>query len=301
MNTLNPKKVSVKIYRWDDANAVRLDKTANCMQMIFKSCLVTGYGSKQGAGWTSEFDGTVNGVTVLRAKQGVEQDFYLRLSGDIGTEMTAQVYTAMTDANTGTLKLQCDTPFKYAIANSTGKWLLLATERSFWFFCEQHYTSDNIKSKPSKTGAWFFCGDTAKNTLGRRATVLMHTGGSWSDGDYGSMTTYHREYLTGAVNSNKKGNTPGKLYSLVENTVYDTVPLTLFNGLSVYADRAILSPFFVTANQKMYCIPGLYIPAHPDLQNNFDAINVEGVDMIVMSSSGGGVSNVYLQSTAWDY
>lgn len=69
----------------------------------------------------------------------------------------------------------------------------------------------------------------------------------------------------------------------------------------MYADRAILSPFFVTANQKMYCIPGLYIPAHPDLQNNFDAINVEGVDMIVMSSSGGGVSNVYLQSTAWDY
>lgn len=301
MNILNPEKVPVKIYRWDDANAVKLDKTANCMQMIFKSCLVTGYGSKQGAGWTSEFDNTVNGVTVLRAKQGIEQDFYLRLSNDNGTEMTAQIYTAMTDSNNGTLKLQCGTPFKYAKANSTGKWLLLATERSFWFFCEQQYISGQVAAMPSKTGAWFFAGDTSKNTLGSRAIALTHTSGSWTDGDYGSMTTYHRSYLTGVVNSQQTGNTIGKLYSPFENTVYDTVPLMLFNGLTTYADKAILSPFFVSANQKMYCIPGLYIPANPTLQNNFDLINVEGVNMIVMSSSGGGASNVYLQSTAWDY
>lgn len=301
MNTLNPEKIPVKIYRWDDANAPKLDKSANCMQMIFKACLVTGYGSKTDAGWTSEFDNTMSGVTVLRAKQGVEQDFYLRLSNDTGTSMTAQVYTAMTDANKGALKLQCDTPFKYAKNNSTGKWLLIATDRSFWFFCEQRFNSTGLATTPEKTGAWFFAGDTAKNTLGRRAIALMHTGGNWDDGDFGSMTTYHRRNLAGIVNTNSDTNTKGRVYAVLENAVYDTVPLMLFNGLSVYADKAILSPFFVTANQKMYCIPGLYIPSHPSLQNNFDVMNVEGVDMIVMSSSGGGASNVYLQSTAWDY
>ena len=36
MSLLTPERVPVKIYRWDDASAPLLNKTAGCMQNIFK-------------------------------------------------------------------------------------------------------------------------------------------------------------------------------------------------------------------------------------------------------------------------
>lgn len=293
----------VNIYQWDDVNAPKLNKTTNCLQMILKACLVTGYGTKQGAGWTSEFDNIVSGVTVLRPKQNAEQDFYLRLSADNGAQMTAQVYLTMNDANTGDLKLQGATPFKYAKNNSTGKWLLLATERNFWFFCEQRFASQAAVNDAKKTGAYFFCGDTLKNSDGYRAIALNHTGGVWEDGDYAGVAKQHRNILTGSTSFNFNDcYLPFNLYDCFAKTVSKIVPMTLFDGLSTYDTNAILSPLILNANTKLYQLPGLYIPANPAMFNNFDKTTVfDGSvkNMIIFATAGCMSSNCLIKLDVW--
>lgn len=56
MSLKNPVKYPVKYYSWQDANAPQLANADGIIKTILKACLVTGYGSKQGAGWTALFE-----------------------------------------------------------------------------------------------------------------------------------------------------------------------------------------------------------------------------------------------------
>lgn len=56
MSLRNPVKYPVKYYSWQDAQAPQLSNADGVIKTILKACLVTGYGSKQGAGWTSLFE-----------------------------------------------------------------------------------------------------------------------------------------------------------------------------------------------------------------------------------------------------
>ena len=56
MSLRNPVKYPVKYYSWNDAQAPRLSNVDGVIKTILKACLVTGYGSKAGAGWTSLFE-----------------------------------------------------------------------------------------------------------------------------------------------------------------------------------------------------------------------------------------------------
>ena len=170
MSLLTPERVPVKVYRWDDEGAPVFDKTPNCMATIFKACLVTGYGDKEGAGWTMPFEDTSAGVKVLRPEIGPHTDFYLRLSEDAGTEMAAQVYLNMTDANTGDLKLQCNSAFKYGGNNTSGKWILIASPRGFWFTNEHAYQT-NVSL--NKSGSFFYCGHTTAYTQTAKCNRLF--------------------------------------------------------------------------------------------------------------------------------
>lgn len=56
MSLRNPVKYPVKYYSWQDAQAPQLTDADGVIKTILKACLVTGYGSKAGAGWTSLFE-----------------------------------------------------------------------------------------------------------------------------------------------------------------------------------------------------------------------------------------------------
>lgn len=43
---------AVTVYRWDDEGAPQLDLNNGSMLQVLKKCLIDGYGTKQGAGWT---------------------------------------------------------------------------------------------------------------------------------------------------------------------------------------------------------------------------------------------------------
>lgn len=56
MSLKNPVKYPVKYYSHLDAGAPQLADTDGVIKTILKACLVTGYGTKAGAGWTALFD-----------------------------------------------------------------------------------------------------------------------------------------------------------------------------------------------------------------------------------------------------
>lgn len=56
MSLRNPVKYPVKYYNWQDDQAPQLTDADGVIKTILKACLVTGYGSKAGAGWTALFE-----------------------------------------------------------------------------------------------------------------------------------------------------------------------------------------------------------------------------------------------------
>ena len=56
MSLRNPVKYPVKYYSWQDDQAPQLSNADGVIKTILKACLVTGYGSKAGAGWTALFE-----------------------------------------------------------------------------------------------------------------------------------------------------------------------------------------------------------------------------------------------------
>ena len=290
MSVINQVRLPVKVYRWDDDNAPKYDKSPNCLATIFKACLVTGYGSKAGAGWSMPFEDMQAGVKVLRPPLSAEQDFYLRLSNDTGTQLKATVYLNMTAADTGEIKLQSDTDFYYAKANISGKWLMLATDRQVWFLTEQHYQPEKI----NKAGTFFVCGDTAKNEItGEKAIILHHSGGTFNQ----SYALYDSPLSLTPNMSAGMSKIPIKVYLASDNTVSSLNAISTFDGNNNLTNDLYTSPLFFIINKKIYQIPGVYASSKGGVDNNFTMLNTnfDGEDKTLitfsMSSSDSYYSN----------
>lgn len=302
MSLFTPERVPVQVYKWDDAGAPPLNKSAGCMMAIYQACLVTGYGTKASAGWTMPFEDVTSATKVFRPEVGPEKDFYLKVSADTGTQVTAQVYLNMIDANTGDLKLQCATPFKYAKAFSTGVWMLVASPRGFWFFCEQRSSSDPQYGLASNTGAFFNVGDTLTDTTGQRAVHLHHTGGLTDNGSYSSLISFRgSEFLI-----NESLSVPPKLL-LEDDRVVQATPHSrwLFNGFTKYTIELHTMQLPIFIENKMYLLSGVFLPSNGAAKSNLDELTInqsaESRQAIVFGSSGLGSNNTYIATDYWEY
>lgn len=284
------EKYPVQVYRSSDAYAPQLDRNPNCVATILKACLVVGYGDKNPAGWTMPFQDDESNAMVFRPKIEAEQDFYLRISKDTGRELTAQVFLNMTDANTGELKLHCDTPFKYAIGRETSrKWLLLACGRAFWFF---HETADHIT--PSQSASYFYCGDTSKNTQGDRAIYLKHTGGSWGINDTDRYFIFDKQ--------NSGGIVIGKLFDVRSQRVLNCDPVSLFGGRERLSTHHLFSPVLLMPNvnpREIWTLPA-FSPSTNHL-HNFDEIQGSGRTLINFSTAIQYPHNFYVPIDYWEF
>lgn len=294
MSLLTPKQVPVRVYKWSDAGAPVLNQTANCAINVFKACLVTGYGSKAGAGWTEAFQGT--GVSVLRPEVSANTDFFLRLSADTGTEVKSQVYLNMTDANTGDLKLQCATEFCYAKRNSTGKWLMIASPRGVWFFNDQRFSDGPV----TKTGAFFYAGDIQNPLDTADAVYLQHSGGTFKDG---AGSDIFGRNIGNIVDKATNKYLPAKVLIGLDTVITTDVTSTA-DLLSTKTTTAHLAPLFIVASGALYLLPGAHAPLSDATANNFDMITVS-IDFvsnaIVHGTGGRNSSNLYINTDSWSY
>lgn len=266
MNLITPERVPVSVYRWDDANAPVLDRKANCVASIFKACLVTGYGSKQPAGWSMPYEDMTTNVKVIKPPVSTEKDYLMRLSADTGRAITVQMYANMTDINTGTLLLQLASPYRYnGGSTATGKWVMIASSRGFWFFTEvQDY---NRQYPAQKQGSYLYIGDTCSNANGVKNSALTHTGGS---------STYSAEtyFAMFDLQENTERNLYGKVYDYTLNKALTTTKKSMFDGMTNLSNNIYLSQLTLYANSDFYDFYALpaFMPSNTNA-NNYDIVN----------------------------
>lgn len=296
MSLLTPVKVPVKVYRWDDVGAPELDKTPNCLATIFKACLVTGYGTKEPAGWTMAFEDASAGVKVLRPEVSPHTDFYLRLSADTGSQMDAKVYQNMTDINTGDLKLHYDRPFQYAKGVSTERWMLIASSRGVVFCSEQTHTSK--AELVNESGGFLYLGDVISKS-GLRCLYLQYTSGFYDDGHYPSLLAW----LVGKYDTRDILYFQPKMLT-IDGTVVPTMPISIagFNGATTKLNNRVLAPIVFDNAAGLFYLPGVYTASDGKKKVNFDELDISDgssvLNMIVFGT-GIGESNFYFATDYW--
>ena len=286
MSLLTPVKVPVKVYRWDDAGAPVLDKKANCVATILKACLVTGYGAKTDAGWTLAFEDLATKTKVFNVKSDTNPPHYLRCYNDTGQSMGVHLAKDAVDANTVTGVAECSTVFKYLGGITTGEWLVIASDRSFWFFAQ---VNANGKT-PTRSGAFLFAGIVPGLTT--NGFVIKHTGGAWGDTDddrYGI-----------AAGSAAAAAAAAAAYNLATSVSAIADFNYIFSGESNISDVVIAAPIYFTKVGDVYRLP-IYLPSRNDL-NNFAA--VPGTAMLNFCTSmqyDDGGTNAYVPTDHWEY
>ena len=143
--------MTVRVYRWDDASAPVLSGTIGDLAYLLNKCLVTGYGSKTAAGWSSAYSdangysrGFVNSVAAGGSGYGVLINHstaaaYASIRGfesiDGSGNMTNQFPT--TAQLTNGMWVQAS-----STANSTPRpWLVIADEKRFYLWVGSYSTT----------------------------------------------------------------------------------------------------------------------------------------------------------------
>ena len=295
MKLITPERVPVSVYRWDDANAPVLDKKANCVASIFKACLVTGYGSKQPAGWSMPYEDMAANVKVLKPPVSSEKDYLMRLSADNGRAITVQMYADMSNINTGTLLLQLTSPYRYnGSSYATGKWVMIASSRGFWFFTE---VQDYLRAYPAqKQGSYLYIGDTCSNANGIKNSALTHTGGS-------SSTTSNSYFYPMFYNQDDtQYNLYGKVYDYTLNKASTTTKKSMFDGMVNLSKNTHLSQLTLYANSDFYALPA-FMPSNANT-DNYDIVNA-GLRFInhatgISQDNNIASSNCYIPIDHWE-
>jgi hypothetical protein len=129
------------VYRWDDGNAPVARGERRSLCDILYACLVTGYGTKPGAGWTREFVNATFDKAAFRNNPATGTGFYLQVNGATAAyayRSSVQGFESMTSESDGLF------PFYATVsgvdtsnaANTTAHpWLLIADDRFFYFIC----------------------------------------------------------------------------------------------------------------------------------------------------------------------
>lgn len=294
MTFLNPDWQDAKIYRWDDGDAPQIGNTANSVITILKACLVTGYGSKQGAGWTMPFEDMTNGIKVFKPADSENKEFYLKVSNDDGSFMTPKIYFNMTAIDNGDLKLQTTHPMKYFyVGVNTDKWVCIATNRSVYLF-----TNFNAYRKINQ-GSYLFAGDTARNSKGNRAIWLGASGD-----DKSSYKVYGLTYTGGDTQKSSRGQ-GYDVFNDVVTQAYGAI--STFNARSVYSHELLVSPLLIKINNDIYPLPGLYTSSRGTLDANFVthsvSVNAVANELIVLGSAAwtGNESMIQVATKKWGY
>lgn len=159
---------TVTVYRWDDVDAPQITNASrkpSDVMKIMKACLVDGYGSKSGAGWSVVEDQIATAAPYASFRNaGSSGAVLVRADNDnTGSSFSVRAHQEYTDLNNFAKESKW---FGAANAASYGqsptrKWILIATNKAFWFL-QMHPSYENINyiNRNNTNNTWvFFAGD----------------------------------------------------------------------------------------------------------------------------------------------
>lgn len=237
------------------------------LSVILKACLVTGYGSKPGAGWTMPYEDAAQNTRVFAPKHAGELDSYLRVKDNGGGTSTVQAYREMSSIDAGDKILELSSPYPYGAGSLNPRWAVIASERSVivWVDSAIYYSL--------RTGRMLFFGDTASAHDGSRCLLLAHNGGSPS---YSTSSLF---YYNGAS------------YSAIAQSYRDESGakeqgfITTFSDSLATCNARYLTPLLLLRDGNLYAVPGIHTDSVP--ADNLTEVNDDSTPYIVLHSFGG--------------
>lgn len=260
----NNLEMPVTLYRSTDDDAPALTK--GNLSLILKACLVTGYGSKPGAGWTMPYEDAAASKRVIAPAKSGELDSYLRVHDQSGVSRVA-AYRQMSDIDNGEAILELATPYKHGQGNQwSGRWAVVASARSVIVWVEGGYDS------PGRNGMMLYYGDTTSTDNGSRALLLAHSGGNYNDGSHSSMFQY-RDAKASAAAKSYRDDTGAQAQDF----------FSLFAQARQVAGEYV-APVLLQRGERLYAVPGVY--TNTRAADNLTVIDDEGAQYIVLHSYG---------------
>ena len=134
----------VTVYRWDDPGAPQItDRKPSDLINILKKCLVEGYGTKAGLGWSRVFDDSADNKCVFRnsTAQGGSGG-YLRVTygtNNAGSTIILTPCLSMVDIDDLS---QAGKPHSYSANSGHTTWYVIGTATGFYINC----AAPNIKA-----------------------------------------------------------------------------------------------------------------------------------------------------------
>ncbi|HBD03531.1 hypothetical protein [uncultured Psychrobacter sp.] len=286
MSLLTPERVPVKVYKWDDADAPVLDKSVGCIGTILKACLVTGYGTKESAGWTLTHEDTASKTKILGFDDMTGLPVSLRLKSEDANTMGVQLVKDVVSANDATVIIECETRFKFFGSKLTGEWTVIASEKGFWFFAQilhQH-------APANETGVFLFAG-TVPGMLSS-AFVIKHTGGTFADTDADRFGVAY-------AGNGKDATTPAVAYRLDNGSKIKDNFDTMWNSTDNKTPNPLVAPLYLYGAGDVYQMP-LLSPSRADYLNFANAgANVNAMNFCTSTQYIVARDNVYIPTDSW--
>lgn len=280
---LHTQQIPVKTYRSTDDGAPIL--SGQNLAQIFKACLAEGYGSQEGAGWTTVFeDGTAGKYVFAPPYNTPLKSFFVQVENQKNTAKI-QIFKSMTAIDTGEKILELGMPFKYALRGFQPNWRLIASDRSLIFANQANYYGD-----PKYTGAFLYLGETAQASNGNSLIALSHTGGTYNDGDFShGFFNYESSRMAGF-----------KVFDpLSSQTVFASAFLSTFFTEPNLKER-FLSPIFIKYNNDLYQIMGAY--SQSKLDPIFTEFSVrENHFMLIPNGTNGENRLLAVKTDSWNW
>lgn len=310
--------MTVRYYRWDDANAPVITDTAGGLINLLDKCLVTGYGSKTAAGWSKPFTGT--NLAAFRTGAGSNQ-FYLRVD-DTSTQVARLVgYETMTNVSTGTglfptaAQVSGGAYVYRSDGNASGvarPWVMVATAKIFhlWIAAEivnasptYSYSSDIVtfgdfvSYKTADTYNTILRCSSNAGAGGNKGFVLST---SVSDGGTGAAIARKYDQLGTAVLANLHSDNVRGTTTMGGGVLFFPA---LTNGGLYLAPLGVneqhSSPFYVRGE-----LPGLWNPCHVKPLSHLDTFTGTGTlaGREFLAVNGWSNSQAFLEiSNTWAY
>ena len=260
----NDLEMPAHLYLSSDDDAPALTKTN--LSLILKACLVTGYGSKPGAGWTMPYEDAAASKRVFAPAKSGELDSYLLVHDNNGTSRVAawRDYAAIDNAPPA---LELTTPYKHGQGNQwSGRWAVVASARSVIVWVEGGYDS------PGRNGMMLYYGDTTSTDNGSRALLLAHSGGTYNDGSHSSMF----------FDASSSASAKAKSYRDDGGTQAQDF-FSLFTPPRETTGQYV-APVLLQRGERLYAVPGVH--TNTRAADNLTVIDDEGAQYIILHSYG---------------
>lgn len=260
----NDLEMPAHLYLSSDDDAPALTKTN--LSLILKACLVTGYGSKPGAGWTMPYEDAAASKRVFAPAKSGELDSYLLVHDNNGTSRVAawRDYAAIDNAPPA---LELATPYKHGQSKQwSGRWVVVASARSVIVWVEGGYDS------PGRNGMMLYYGDTTSTDNGSRALLLAHSGGTYNDGSHSSMF----------FDASSSASAKAKSYRDDGGTQAQDF-FSLFTPPRETTGQYV-APVLLQRGERLYAVPGVH--TNTRAADNLTVIDDEGAQYIILHSYG---------------